>query len=182
LSVRAKWVACVAAFAVGGLVASIPAFIDRSAPARSRDARYAWLDGLPRGDTVIGTAPDGQQLRAARIGREGLCMRFGSSGRQCVAVDTTKQVQLVARVRGREENVLWGVVADDVSALRIRHADGTAISRDARYGFGVLEPRGDKVISISALDDSGRRIGVVPGDVFVPVACALTSCVTIDVS
>jgi hypothetical protein len=152
--------------------------------------RYAWLGRLPRATgsalpdpaTAIGSAPDGQQLRAARIGSEELCMRFGTSGRQCVAVDTTKQVQLVARVRGQEQNVLWGVLADDVSAIRVRHADGTATSRAARHGFGVLEPRGDKVISISALDDDGRRIGVVSGDVFVSVACALTSCVTVDVS
>ena len=188
MSVRAKWVACVAALAVGGLIASIPVFIDRSLPARSHEARYTWLDGVPRvragadPATVIGAAPDGQRLRAGRIGKEELCLQFGSSGRQCVAVDTTEQVQLVARVRGPEENVLWGVVADDVSAVRIRHVDGTAITRDARYGFGVLEPHGDKVISISAFDNSRRRVGVVRGDAFVPVACALTSCVTVDVS
>ena len=191
MSVRAKWIACAAALAAGGLTASIPAFIDRSVPVRSHEATYTWLDGLPRAtggaalpdpSTVIGTAPDGQELLAVRIGKEELCLRFGSSGRECVTVDTTKQIQLVAQVRGREEGLIWGLVADDVSAVRVRHADGSESSRDARRGFGVLEPPGDKVVSMFALDDRGRRIGAVPGDAFVPVACALTSCATIDAS
>jgi hypothetical protein len=109
-------------------------------------------------------------------------MRFGSSGRQCVSVDTDKHIQLVARQRGPDENVLWGIVADGVAAINVRHTDGTVASRDASRGFGVLETRAKKVASISAFDDRGRRVGTVSGKAFVPVSCVLTSCVTIDVS
>jgi hypothetical protein len=190
MSTRAKWLACLGALVGGALSASIPAFIDRSPHAGSGAAEYAWLEhvplahgpALPDPSTPIGSAPDGQKLLATRIGAADLCMRFGSSGRQCVSVVTDKHIQLVARRRGPEENVLWGLVADGVAAIHVRHSDGTVASSDASRGFGVLETRAKKVASISAFDERGRRVGSVSGDAFVPVSCVLTSCVTIDVS
>ena len=109
-------------------------------------------------------------------------MHFGDSGRQCVSVDTDRQIQLVARVRGPDENVLWGVLADDVAAISVRRADGSVFARDVRRAFGVLEAPGEKVVSIAALDDEGRQLGKVSASGLIPVSCALTSCVTVDVS
>ena len=109
-------------------------------------------------------------------------MHFGNSGRQCVPVDTDKEIQLVARVRGPDANVLWGVLADDVAAISVRRADGSVFSRDVRRAFGVLEVLGEKVVSIAAVDDRGRQLGKVSGVASIPVSCVLTSCVTIDVS
>ena len=93
-------------------------------------------------------------------------MHFGDSGRQCVSVDTDRQIQLVARVRGPDENVLWGVLADDVAAISVRRADGSLFARDVRRAFGVLEAPGEKVVSIAALDDrrpsAGKGLGGRP--------------------
>ena len=110
-------------------------------------------------------------------------MHFGDSGRQCVSVDTDRQIQLVARARGPEQNVLWGVLADDVVAISVRRADGSVCSyRDVRRAFGVLEVLGEKVVLIAAVDDRGRQLGKVSGVASIPVSCVLTSCVTINVS
>ena len=85
-------------------------------------------------------------------------------------------------MRGPDENVLWGVLADDVVTISVRRADGSVFSRDVRRAFGVLEVPGEKVVSIAAVDDRGRRAGKGLGSPPIPVSCALTSCVTIDVS
>ena len=188
MSTRAKWIACIAALVVVGLVASIPAFI--GSPSEPRSPSYAWLERvplahgptLPDPSTPIGTGPNGQQLLATRIPDGEVCMRFGSAGRQCVTVDKEKQIQLVAKVSVRAENVYWGVVGDDVSAIRVRLADGTASTQEARRGFGVLETRTGRVVSIAALDERGGRVGSVSGDASIPVRCVITSCVTNDVS
>jgi hypothetical protein len=186
MSTRAKWIACIVAVVVVGLVASIPAFIGRSS--EPRGASYAWLERvpvahgptLPDPSTPIGTGPNGQQLLATRIPDGEVCMRFGHAGRQCVAIDKEKQIQLVAKVSIPAENVYWGVVGDDVSAIRVRLADGSATTQGARRGFGVLETRAGRIVSIAALDERGRRVGSASGDV--PVRCVVTSCVTNDVS
>jgi hypothetical protein len=99
-----------------------------------------------------------------------------------VSVDTGEQIQLLARVRGPDQNVLWGVVADDVAAISVRRADGSVFARDVRRAFGVVEAPGEKVVSIAALDDHGRHLGKASTSGLIPVSCALTSCVTMDVS
>ena len=150
MSPRARWIAGLVAVVAIGLVASIPAFLDHSGVDESQVARYAWLDqvpvsrdiALPDPSTPIGAAPDGQRLLATRIPDGAVCMHFGDSGRQCVSVDTDRQIQLVARARGPEQNVLWGVLADDVVAIGVRRADGSVFSRDVRRAFGVLEVLG----------------------------------------
>jgi len=190
MSPRARWIAGLVAVVAIGLVASIPAFLDHSGVGESQVARYAWLDqvpvsrdtALPDPSTPIASAPDGQRLLATRIPDGEVCMHFGDSGRQCVSVDTDRQIQLVARARGPEQNVLWGVLADDVMAISVRRADGSVFSRDVRRAFGVLEVLGEKVVSIAAVDDQGRQLGKVSGHAFIPVSCVLTSCVTVDVS
>ncbi len=190
MSARARWIAGLVAVVAIGVLASIPAFLDRSGSGESHVVRYAWLDqvpvsrdtALPDPSTPIGSAPDGQRLLATRIPDGEVCMHFGDSGRQCVSVDTDRQIQLVARVRGPDENVLWGVLADDVAAISVRRADGSLFARDVRRAFGVLEAPGEKVVSIAALDDEGRQLGKVSAGGLIPVSCALTSCVTVDVS
>jgi hypothetical protein len=190
LSARARWIAGLVAVVAIGVLASIPAFLDRSGSREARVVRYAWLDqvpvsrdtALPDPSTPIGSAPDGQRLLATRIPDGEVCMRFGDSGRQCVSVDTEKQIQLVAWVRGRDENVLWGVLADDVAAIRVRRGGGSVFPRNVRRAFGVLEVPGEKVVSITALDDHGAPLGKVSADGSIPVSCALKSCGTADVS
>ena len=190
MSQHAKWIASLVAVVAVGLLASIPAFLDRSGSGESRVVRYAWLDqvpvsratALPDPSTPIGSAPDGQRLLATRIPDGEVCMHFGVSGRQCVSVDTDKQIQLVARARAPGRNVLWGLLADDVAAISVRRADGSVFARDVRRAFGVLEAPGEKVVSIAALDDEGRQLGKVSTGGRIPVSCALTSCLTVDVS
>jgi hypothetical protein len=190
MSAHARWIAGLVAVVAVGLLASIPAFLDRSGSGESPVARYAWLDqvpvsrdtALPDPSTPIGSAPDGQRLLATRIPDGEVCMHFGDSGRQCVSVDTDKQIQLVARVRAPGRNVLWGVLADDVAAISVRRADGSVFPRNVRRAFGVLEVPGEKVVSIAALDDRGRQLGKALGGAFIPVSCVLTSCVTINVN
>jgi len=187
---HAKWMAGLVAVVAVGLLASIPAFLDRSGSGESPVVRYAWLDqvpvsrdtALPDPSTSIGSAPDGQRLLATRIPDGEVCMHFGESGRQCVSVDTDKQIQLVARVRAPGRNVLWGVLADDVAAISVRRADGSVFPRNVRHAFGVLELPGEKVVSITALDDRGGPVGKVSAGGRTPVSCALTSCVTVDVT
>ncbi len=190
MSAHARWIAGLVAVVAIGVLASIPAFLDRSGSGKSRVVRYAWLDqvpvsqdsALPDPSTPIGFAPDGQRLLATRIPDGEVCMHFGDSGRQCVSVDIDKQIQLVARVRGPGRNVLWGLLADDVAAISVRRADGSVFARDVRRAFGVLEAPGEKVVSIAALDDEGRQLGKVSAGSRIPVSCALTSCLTVDVS
>jgi hypothetical protein len=191
MSKHARWIAGLAAVvAIALLAALLPLFLDRSGSGEAPVARYAWLDRVPvsRGATLpdpstpIGSAPDGQRLLATRIPDGEVCMHFGDSGRQCVSVDTGEQIQLLARVRGPDQNVLWGVVADDVAAISVRRADGSVFARDVRRAFGVIEAPGEKVVSIAALDDHGRHLGKASTSDLIPVSCALTSCVTMDVS
>lgn len=185
---HAKWIAGLVAVIAVGLLASIPAFLDRSGSDEAHAVRYAWLDqvpvsrgtALPDPSTPIGSAPDGQRLLATRIPGGEVCMHFGDSGRQCVTVDTMKAIQLVARVRGPDLNVLWGVLADDVAAISVRRADGSVFRREVRRAFGTLEVPGERVVSIAALDHRGRQVGKVSGTAFIPVNCALTSCVTLS--
>ena len=190
MSARARWIAGLVAVVAIGVLASIPAFLDRSGSGRSPVARYAWLDqvpvsrdaALPDPSTPIGSAPDGQRLLATRIPDGEVCMHFGNSGRECVSIDTDRQIQLVARVPGPDENVLWGVLADDVAAISVRRADGSVFPRNVRRAFGVLEVSGEKVVSIAALDHEGRQLGKVSASGPIAVSCALTSCFTVDVS
>ena len=189
MSPRARWITGLVAVVAVGVLASIPAFLARSGSRESRVVRYSWLDqvpvargsALPEPSTPIGSAPDGQRSLATRIPDGEVCMRFGDSGRQCVPVDTDKQIQLLARVRGSDQNVLWGVLADDVEAISVQRADGSVFPRNVRRAFGVLEVAGEKVVSITALDDRGRQLGEVLASSSIPVSCALTSCVTSSV-
>jgi hypothetical protein len=184
------WIACGAVLVAVGLLAAIPAFLGPLRSGEPPDARYAWLEEVPQAhgrslpdpSTPIGSAPDGQRLLATRIPDGEVCMRFGDSGRQCVTVDSAKPIQLVARVRGPDLNVLWGLLADGVVAISVRRADGSVFRRDVRRAFGVLEVAGEKVVSIAALDDRGRQLGKVLATGHIPVSCALMSCVTTDVS
>ena len=186
MSAHARWIVGLVAVVVVGLLALIPVFLDRSGSGEAHAVRYAWLDrvpvsrgtALPDPSTPIGSAPDGQRLLATRIPDGEVCMHFGGSGRQCVTVDTAKPIQLVARVRGPDLNVLWGLLADGVVAISVRRADGSVFSRGVRRAFGVIEAPGEKVVSIAALDDRSRQLGKVSPDVSIPVSCSLTSCVT----
>lgn len=190
MSRHARWIAGLVAVIGVGVLAAIPAFLGGPRSDGSHVARYTWLDrvpvsraaALPDPSTPIGSAPDGQRLLATRIPDGEVCMHFGDSGRECVSVDTGKQVQLVARVRGPDQNVFWGVLADDVAAISVRRADGSVFARDARRAFGVLEAPGERVVSIAALDDRGRQLGKVSARALIPVNCALTSCVTVSVT
>lgn len=187
MSARARWIAGLVAVVAVGVLATIPAFLGGPGSDEPPVARYTWLDrvpvsrgaALPDPSTPIASDPDGQRLLATRIPDGEVCMHFGNSGRECVSVDTDKQIQLVARVRGPDRNVLWGLLADDVAAISVRRADGSVFSRDARRAFGVLEAPGEKVVSITALDDRSRQLGKVSARAFIPVNCALTSCVTV---
>ena len=186
MSPQARWIVGLVAVVAVGLLASIPAFLDRSDPGEAHAVRYAWLERVPvsRGtalpvpSTPIGSAPDGQRLLATRIPAGEVCMQFGDSGRQCTTVDTAKPIQLVARVLGPDQNVLWGVLADDVTAITVRRADGSVYARDVRRAFGVLEVAGEKVVLIAALDDHRRQVANVSAAAPIPVNCVLTSCAT----
>jgi hypothetical protein len=180
MSTRAKWIACVAAFAVGGLIASIPAFLGSSTPRPKPVASYRLLDRLPASQPeglptgyVLATAPNGERLHAGSLGGEQLCLMLGDQGGGgCTAVDRTKQIQLVARVTGHAPTLLWGILADDVRAIRIRYAQGSTRRGDARRAFGAI----GQVESITALDGAGNELGQVKGDDFVPMGCNPSSC------
>jgi hypothetical protein len=182
MSTRAKWIVCLAVLAVAGLLASIPAFLGSSeSPPRPKPvASYRWLDRLPVSDTspignntfVLAKAPDGQKLLAGSHGGEQLCLTLGHGGGGCVAVDRSKQIQLMARDESRSPTVLWGVLADDVMSVRIRQRDGSVSREDARRAFGAIGP----VESITALDREGNELGSVAGDGFVPMGCSPGSC------
>jgi hypothetical protein len=186
---HAKWIVGLVAVVAVAVLASIPAFLDRSGSGERRAVRYTWLRqvpvsrgaALPDPSTPIGSAPDGQRLLATRIPDGEVCMHFGDSGRQCVTVDTAKSIQLVARVRDPDQNVFWGVLADGVAAISVRRADGSVFRRNVSRAFGVLEVAGEKVVSIAALDDGDRQVGKVSAAAFIPVSCALTSCFTSSV-
>jgi len=178
MSTRAKWIACLAAIAVAGLVASIPAFLG-SSPSRPRPkpvASYRWFDRLPVSerspivnDTVVLTrTPDGQKLLAGSLGGEQLCLTLGHRGGGCVPIDRSKQIQLVFRDESSSPTVVWGVLADDVAAVLIRRLDGSVKRQDAWRAFGAVGP----VESITALDGQGNELGSVPGDGFVPMGCS----------
>ena len=190
MSRHAKWIAGLVGVVAVGVLASIPAFLDRSGSGESRVVRYAWLDqvpvsqdtALPDPSTPIGFAPDGQRLLATRIPDGEVCMHFGDSGRQCVSVDIDKQIQLVARVRGPGREHALGATRGrrrgDQRPARRRERVRARRSPRLRRARGP----GEKVVSIAALDDEGRQLGKVSAGGRIPVSCALTSCLTVDVS
>jgi hypothetical protein len=179
MSTRAMWIACLGAVAVAGLVASIPAFLGGSKPAPKPVASYRWFDRLPVAENspilentvVLARAPDGQKLLAGSLGGEQLCLTLRHSGGGCADIDRSKQIQLVARDESKSPTLLWGVLADDVSAVRLRSAVGS-ITREARRAFGAIGP----VASITALDGAGNELGSVAGDGFVPMGCRRDHC------
>jgi hypothetical protein len=179
---RAKWIACLAAFAVGGLIASIPAFLG-SSERRAQPkpvASYRWFDRLPVSERspivndtiVLAKAPDGQKLLAGSLGGEQLCLTLGHGGSGCAAIDRSKQIQLFARDESKSPTVVWGVLADDVTSVLIRHHDGSVRREDARRAFGAIGP----VKSITAFGGEGNELGSVAGDGFVPMGCSPGSC------
>src|SRR5215204_2085851 len=132
MSTRAKWIACLVVFGVGGLLASIPAFLggpERKTPVPA--ASYRWIDRLPSGDspglanasTVIARAPNGQRLRGSSLRGEQLCATLEGGGGGCTSIDRTTQIQLFARDERKGGTVLWGILGDVVRAIRIRYAN-----------------------------------------------------------
>jgi hypothetical protein len=180
LSARAKWIASAAAFAAGGLIASIPAFLGKSALVAHRAPRYDWIASLPvtpegvspvdRGGVIASTS-DGQQLHASRY-EHGVCFLLGRSGGGCESLDRKRQIQLVGRVRDGK-TAWWGILGGDARAVRVRFADGSARESPARRGFGFL---GRSVVSFTALNEAGEELGSVPADSFVPIECRPESC------
>jgi hypothetical protein len=184
MSTRAKWIACLAALAVAGLVASIPAFLGSSESATKPKpvASYHWFDRLPVSErdvlvsdkVVLAKAPDGERLHAGSLGGEQLCLTLSHhGGGGCMAIDRKKQIQLAAKDTRDGRTLLWGILADDVRAVRIRSAIGST-TREARRAFGVIGP----IASITALDGKGNELGSVKGDGFVPMGCSPGSCFT----
>jgi hypothetical protein len=184
MSTRAKWIACLGAFAVGGLVASIPAFLGSSERRLQPKpvASYRWFDRLPVSESspivndtvVLAKASDGQKLLAGSLGGEQLCLTLGHGGGGCAAIDRSKQIQLVARDASKSPTVVWGVLADDVMSVLIRHDDGSVRREHARRAFGAI----GRVESVTALDGKGNELGSVRGDAFAPMGCRPTSCYT----
>jgi hypothetical protein len=184
LSARAKWVACVAAFAVGGLVAAIPAFLDR--PVSRRAAQYEWTGKLPlvaqgygsftAEARPVATVGDGRQLLAVRqAGPAGdaVCLEYGSFSAGCMPPDRRHQIQLFARLHDSEATSWVGILAGDVAALRVIHPDGSTDEIKARHGFVV---RGDRFFSLVALDAGGDELESVAANAPVAVECDDTGC------
>jgi len=181
LSARAKWASCAAAFAVGGLVASIPAFLGKSAPVTERSARYEWIQDLPEtpegispigsGAVAIASTADGQQLLASRSGNGQLCFLLGRSGGGCQSTDSRKHIQLVGLVRGGKLSTWWGIVGDDVRKVRVYYRVGDS-ALEVRRGFGVSA---EDATMFAALDAEGNRLGSVHSD-NPPIVCDRSRC------
>ena len=101
-----------------------------------------------------------------------LCATLEWGGGGCTAIDPTKQIQLFFRDEGKGRNVLWGILADDVRAVRIRYANDSTRREDARRAFGAL----GRVESVTALGGKGNELGTVSADGFAPMGCREDSC------
>ena len=198
MSTRAKWIACIAAFAVGGLIASIPAFLGRSptTPITTHEVEknwdYEWVDDLPkvasgiqidRKSVPIATAADGSRLLAARWDPNNpatqvqMCFQLSQrGGGGCVSMDRSAAIQLVGRELGGR-TTWWGVLAQPVKDVRVRIADGSARILPAGHGFVYTAKGRDRPLSFTALDRSGAAVGTVPADSSVPVECDGDACV-----
>jgi hypothetical protein len=183
LSARARWIACAAALAAGGLLASIPAFLDRQA--HPRVGRYEWTGELPLVPVQYGSftaearpiaTADGRDLLAVRqasAGGDAVCLEYGYFHTACMPPDRAHQIQLFARLHDSEATSWVGILSSDVAALRVLHADGSAEEIEARHGFVV---RGLRLVSLSAVNADGAELESV--DAYAPVAveCDDTGC------
>lgn len=186
MSARAKWASCAAAFAVGGLIAAIPAFVDK-APKRHRIVTYQWIaklpetpDGLARfgGKSVaIATAPNDRQLLASRwldpSGILQVCFTLGNGGKSCERLDRSSPIQLVGREVDEGSTVWWGVMGDAARSVRVEYADGSSRVFPSRRAFGFT---GKPPRSFTALDRDDRPWGTVRANAFVPIECNVSSC------
>jgi hypothetical protein len=189
MSARAKWLACLAAFAVGGLVASIPAFLDGPSSPVSKPARQParWIGALSQRPTLLATAPGGERFVATRQPGtpDGVCFTLGSGGggwcgpRSASYWDASlneKDVALVGRTRDRRGVAWWGLVGDDVDTVRVRYANGVARRVAVRRGFVLF----GAPVSVTALA-IGTAMGKIDRTDWPTINCTPESCSSVIV-
>ncbi len=152
-------------------------------PGPSIDAvpRPGWVDNLPgvRGNGpappnshVLASSPGGERLLAYRdVGDESrVCFLYGSFGGECRLPSdplwrdllTPKRIGLLARSRNADGVVaLWGVVGDEVSAVRVLYSGGQTQTLPVQYGFVATGDRSAPPVALEALDADGNVLGRV---------------------
>jgi len=173
---------------VGGLVASIPAFLDGPAREPAHSAPYGWTRALPLVPAGYGsftaeakpiaTSREGRELLAVRQGAPGgdmVCLEYAPFSAGCLPPVPAHPIELFARLHYPQGTSFVGILAGNVNAVRVRHAGG-ASDIEARRGFVVREDSAQPIISLVALDAGGRELGTVAADAPVAVECDDTAC------
>lgn len=189
MSARGRWIAGAAAFTVGGLLASIPAFLGHSSssPARVRQ-QPRWLETLSPRSTILASSSGGEQFLVHRMsGRpEYVCFRLGSvGGGSCGPLSATtwmepllsKDIALIGRSRDQRGIGWWGVVGDDVDAVRVRYATRPARRIPVHRGFVTF----GAPLSVAALVH-GNEVGRVDATDIPTINCTPMSCSTLIVA
>jgi hypothetical protein len=173
MRVRRRWALMACGLVAGGLIGAIPAFV-------------------PEGhDKVAATAAGGQQLRFYRtqlpdVG-EVTCFKLepggGGTCRSGGFVVSGSEAALLGVTYDRRGVGWWGVVGDDISAVRVVYQDSSAREFSVATSFVVFGGHENPPTRLYALDRQGRsRSSLDEGMAITRQKCTDEACSSVQVS